>query len=86
MRFNYVANLIVNANHSIMSATAKLCVADCVADAHRDDSQRFIVRADEKLTAFVELESAILGCASKDQVESPLARASTSNNGVTFAV
>jgi hypothetical protein len=29
-----------------------------VADAHRD-GQRFIVRADEKLTAFVELESAI---------------------------
>jgi hypothetical protein len=23
-----------------------------VADAHRDDRQRFIVRADEKLTAF----------------------------------
>ncbi len=30
-----------------------------VADAHRDDGQRFNVRADEKLTAFVELESAI---------------------------
>ncbi len=30
-----------------------------IADAHRDDCQRFIVRADEKLTAFVELESAI---------------------------
>jgi hypothetical protein len=30
-----------------------------VADAHRDDGQRFIVRADEKLTAFMELESAI---------------------------
>jgi len=30
-----------------------------VADAHRDDSQRFIERADEKLTAFMELESAI---------------------------
>ena len=30
-----------------------------VADAHRDENQRFIVRADEKLTAFVELESAI---------------------------
>jgi hypothetical protein len=30
-----------------------------IADAHRDDGQRFIVRADEKLTAFVELESAI---------------------------
>ena len=29
-----------------------------VADAHRD-GQRFIVRADEKLTAFLELESAI---------------------------
>jgi len=26
-----------------------------VADAHRDDGQRFIVRADEKLAAFVEL-------------------------------
>jgi hypothetical protein len=30
-----------------------------VADAHRDDSQRFIERAYEKLTAFMELESAI---------------------------
>jgi len=30
-----------------------------IADAHRGDSQRFIVRADEKLTAFMELESAI---------------------------
>ncbi len=27
-----------------------------IADAHRSDGQRFIVRADEKLTAFVELE------------------------------
>jgi hypothetical protein len=33
-----------------------------VADAHRDDGKRFIVSADEKLTAFVELESAIRGC------------------------
>jgi len=30
-----------------------------IADAHRDDGKRFIVRADEKLAAFVELESAI---------------------------
>jgi hypothetical protein len=31
-----------------------------VADAHRDDDdQRFIVRADESVTAFVEFESAI---------------------------
>jgi hypothetical protein len=33
-----------------------------VADAHRDDGKRFIVRADEKLTAFLELESAIRSC------------------------
>jgi hypothetical protein len=30
-----------------------------VADAHRGDNQRFIVQADEKLTAFLELESVI---------------------------
>jgi len=30
-----------------------------VADAHRGDGRRFVVRADEKLTASVELESAI---------------------------
>jgi hypothetical protein len=29
-----------------------------VADAHRDDGKRFVVRADKKLTAFVELEAA----------------------------
>jgi len=29
-----------------------------IADAHRDDGKRFVVRADEKLSAFVELESA----------------------------
>jgi hypothetical protein len=28
-----------------------------VADAHRDDGKRFVARSDEKLTAFVELES-----------------------------
>jgi hypothetical protein len=27
-----------------------------IVDAHRDDGRRFIVRADEKLSAFVELE------------------------------
>jgi hypothetical protein len=27
-----------------------------IADAHRDDGKRYIVRADEKLTAFLELE------------------------------
>jgi hypothetical protein len=31
-----------------------------IGAAHRDDGKRFIVRAEEKLTAFVELEAAIL--------------------------
>jgi hypothetical protein len=30
-----------------------------IADAHRDDGQRFVVHADEKATAFLELERAI---------------------------
>ena len=30
-----------------------------VADAHRDDGKRFVVRADEKLTVFLEFESAL---------------------------
>ena len=30
-----------------------------IADAHRDHGTRFVVRADEKLPAFVELEAAI---------------------------
>jgi hypothetical protein len=31
-----------------------------IADAHRDDGKRFVVRADEKLTAFLELECAAI--------------------------
>jgi hypothetical protein len=30
-----------------------------IVDARRDENRRFVVRADEKLTAFLELESAI---------------------------
>jgi hypothetical protein len=30
-----------------------------IGDARRDDGKRFVVRADEKLTAFIELQSAI---------------------------
>jgi hypothetical protein len=30
-----------------------------IVDAHRDDGRRFIVHADEKLTAFLELERAV---------------------------
>ncbi|MGC2352962.1 MAG: hypothetical protein WA496_06145, partial [Candidatus Udaeobacter sp.] len=33
-----------------------------IVDAHREDRKRFIVRADEKLPAFVELEPAIRAC------------------------
>jgi hypothetical protein len=33
-----------------------------IVDAHRDNGKRFVVHADEKLTAFVELEAAIRGC------------------------
>jgi hypothetical protein len=32
-----------------------------IADAHRGDGKRYVVHADELLTAFVELESAIRG-------------------------
>jgi hypothetical protein len=38
-----------------------------IADAHRDDGKRFVVRADEKLTALVELvESAVRGQSNLD--------------------
>ena len=30
-----------------------------IADAHRDNGKRLVARADEKLTAFMELEAAI---------------------------
>jgi hypothetical protein len=34
--------------------------ARVLVDAHRDDGKRFIVRSDEKLDAFVELERQVL--------------------------
>ena len=34
-------------------------IPDWIADAHRGNGKRFVVHADELLTAFVELESAI---------------------------
>jgi hypothetical protein len=36
-----------------------------LADAHRDNGKRLVVHADEKLTAFVELEAALLPCNGK---------------------
>jgi hypothetical protein len=41
-----------------------------IVDAHRDDGKGFVARAEEKLTAFVELESAIqatISCKISDQ-------------------
>jgi hypothetical protein len=31
-----------------------------IADAHRGDEKRYVVRADEKLSAFLELESQLV--------------------------
>jgi hypothetical protein len=43
-----------------------------VADAHRDNGKRFVVRAEEKLTAFIELEAAIR---TAETCENPASRA-----------
>ena len=43
---------------SVILGTSKPGRTIWIADAHRDDGQRFIVHAEEKLTAFLELESA----------------------------
>ena len=50
-----------------------------VADAHRNESQRFIVRADEKLTAFVEFESAILRFTSRRAAEQVISHENSVN-------
>ena len=39
-----------------------------IADAHRGDGKRYVVRADEKLTAFMELESAAIQECSKNLI------------------
>jgi hypothetical protein len=38
-----------------------------IVEAHRNDGKRFVVRADEKLTAFMELESAIAAMANVEE-------------------
>ncbi len=43
-----------------------------VADAHHGDGKRFVVRADEKLTAFVELEAAIRESGLRNESERPV--------------
>jgi hypothetical protein len=41
-----------------------------IVDAHRGDGKRFVVRADEKLSAFVERESTIRAANPVNQTES----------------
>ena len=38
-----------------------------IIDAHRDDGKRFVVRADEQLTAFLEVQSAIRDASGRTQ-------------------
>jgi hypothetical protein len=44
----------------VVSASALQQRAIWIADAHQDSGRRFIVRADEILSAFVELERQVL--------------------------
>ncbi|MFZ0915906.1 MAG: hypothetical protein WAN04_03355, partial [Candidatus Udaeobacter sp.] len=37
-----------------------------IADAHRGDGKRFVMHADELLTAFLELEAAVRACGKSD--------------------
>jgi len=48
--------LIAERLHGQARLSAAIFSADRIAAAHRGDGKRFVVRADEKLTAFVELE------------------------------
>ena len=54
-----------------------------IADAHRGDGKRFVVQADELLTAFVELESVIRAA---ERPEDGRARKITLDNSVANQV
>ena len=54
------ASVTIRQSKTILEA---ICVCErgqtiWIADAHRDDGKRFVVHADEKLTAFLELAAA----------------------------
>jgi hypothetical protein len=53
-----IANRLMKAGWSLgwVSAIDSQGRTIWIVDAHRDDGKRFIVRADEKLTAFLEIE------------------------------
>ena len=72
-----IANKLSKAGWSLgwVSALGREGRTIWIADAHRDDGKRFGVRADEKLTALLELESAIrkntIGAVCRRVAESP---------------
>ena len=51
-----------------MSAVDRDGLPIFVADAHRSDGKQFVVRADEKLSAFMELECAAIQECSKNLI------------------
>jgi hypothetical protein len=57
-----IANRLMKAGSSLcwVSAVDSQGRTIWIVDAHRDDGRRFIVHADEKLSAFVELERQVL--------------------------
>jgi hypothetical protein len=59
-----IANNLIKAGWSwgCMSAVDSSGRIIFLVDAHCDDEKRFVVHADEKLTAFVELEAATRAC------------------------
>jgi hypothetical protein len=54
------------------------CRTIWIADAHRGDGKRLDVRADEKLTAFLELEEAIYRAITYTKIRRGLTRISPS--------
>jgi hypothetical protein len=67
LRFDHVASSIAGWSWGYVSAVDSEGRTIWVADAHRGDGKRFVVHADEKLTAFLELESAIRGAGSANR-------------------
>ena len=55
------------------------------ADAHRDDGKRLVLRAEEKLTAFLELEAAIFSALNKAAEEGNRVLKKIINGGRTGA-
>jgi hypothetical protein len=69
VRFDHVASFIIADNRSkagwswgCVSAVDSSGRTIFIADAHRGDGERFVGRADERLTAFLELEAAVRIC------------------------